>query len=73
MNILRVCDKLPLQRDFFNNSAGNLLTALRFPGGLYNFFNFIIIFYLMQVTMICRRGAYFMEMVEYYPKYVRLK
>ena len=47
MNILLVGDKLPVQRDFFTNSAGDLLPTLGFLGGLYNFCNFVIIFFLM--------------------------
>ena len=41
MNILLVGDKLPMQRGFFTNSAGDLLSALGFLGGLYNFCNFV--------------------------------
>ena len=37
MNILCACDKSPVQRVFFKNSAGDLLPALGFLGGLYNF------------------------------------
>ena len=40
-------NKLPVERGFFKNSAGDLLPALRFLGGLYNFCNFIIIFSLL--------------------------
>ena len=47
MNILRAGDKSPVQKGFFNNRAGDLLHALSFPGGLYNFCNFVIIFSLM--------------------------
>ena len=47
MNFLRAGDKSPLQRGFFTNSTGNLLLALGFLGGLYNFCNFVIIFSLM--------------------------
>ena len=47
MNILRAGDKSPVQRGFFTNSAGDLLPALEFLGLLYNFCNFVIIFYLM--------------------------
>ena len=47
MNILRAGDKSPVQRGFFTNSAGDLLPALGFLGGPYNFFDFVIIFYLM--------------------------
>ena len=41
MNILHVGDKSPAQRGFFKKSAGNLLPALRFLGGLCNFCNYI--------------------------------
>ena len=47
MNILHVDNKLPVQRGFFANSAGDLLPALGFLGGLHNFCNFVIIFPLM--------------------------
>ena len=47
MNILRLGDKSPMQRGFFTNSAGDLLSALRFLGELSNLFNFVIIFSLM--------------------------
>ena len=40
MNILR--DKSPAQRGYFKNSVADLLLALRFLGGLYNFCNFLI-------------------------------
>ena len=40
-------DKLPVQRSFFKNSVSDLLPAVRFLGGLYNFCNFIIIFSLL--------------------------
>ena len=59
MNILRLGDKSPVQRGFFTNSAGDLLPAQGFLGRLYNFCNFIIIFSLMQVRMICRSGDIF--------------
>ena len=42
MNILCTGDKLPLERGFFKNSTIDLLLALRFLGGLYNFCNFAI-------------------------------
>ena len=45
MNILYTDNKSPLQKGIFNNSMGNLLPALSFLGGLYNFCNFIIIFF----------------------------
>ena len=41
MNISRVGDKSPVQRGFFTNSAGDLLPALEFLGGLYNFCNYV--------------------------------
>ena len=44
---LHVGDKLPVQRGFFKNGAGDLLPALRFLGRVYNFYNFIIIFSLL--------------------------
>ena len=47
MNILPMDNKSPVQECFFKNSAGNLLPALRFLGGLYNFYNFVIILSLM--------------------------
>ena len=47
MNILRAGDKSPMQWGFFTNSAGDLLPALDFLGGLYNFWNLVIIFSLM--------------------------
>ena len=39
--------------------AGDLLPALRFLGGLHNFCNFVIIFYLMKVMIICRSSDIF--------------
>ena len=47
MNILRAGDKSRVQRIFFTNSAGDLLPAQGFLGGLYNFCNFLITFSLM--------------------------
>ena len=47
IDILHMGNKYPMQRGFFKNSAGNLLPALRFLDGLYNFCNFEIIFSLM--------------------------
>ena len=41
MNILSVGDKSPMQRGFFTNSMGDLLSTLGFLGGLYNFCNCI--------------------------------
>ena len=69
-NILRTGNKSPVQRGFFKNRMGNLLPALRFLGGMYNFCNFVIKFFLMQVMMMCRRVTYFtnLEMIEYYQK-----
>ena len=40
MNILWKGNRSPAQKGFFKNSAGNLLPALRFHGGLYNFGNY---------------------------------
>ena len=70
INILHVGDKSPMKRGFFKKSTGYLLPVLRFLGGLYYFCNFVIIFSLMQVTMIWRRVIYFAdsEMIEYYQK-----
>ena len=39
MNILHMGDKLPMQQGFFTNSTRDLLPALDFLGGLYNFCN----------------------------------
>ena len=50
MNISHAGDKSPVQRGFFTNSAGDLLTALGFLEGLYNFCNFVIIFSLYNVS-----------------------
>ena len=62
MNILCTGNKLLLQRGFFKNSAGHLLLALRFLGGLYNFHHFVIIFSLLLVMMMCsRRATYFTD------------
>ena len=47
MNILPTGNKLPVQRGFFKNDAGDLLPTLRFLGRLYNFCNFVIIFTLL--------------------------
>ena len=41
MNILSTGYKLPVQRGFFTNSAGDLLPTLGFLGGLSNFCNYI--------------------------------
>ena len=72
MNILHAGDKSPIQRGFFTNSTGNLLPTLGFLGGLYNFCNFVIIFSLMQVTMICRSSDIFYRFGNL-PKKVRMK
>ena len=48
MNILHAGNKSPMQRGFFTISTGDLLLALGFLGGLYNFCNFVIIFSLMK-------------------------
>ena len=50
---MRVINR-PSKEVFFANSAGDLLHALEFLGGLYNFCNFVIIFSLMLVKMIFR-------------------
>ena len=42
MNISCAGDKLPVERDFSKNGVDNLLSALRFLGGQYNFSNFLI-------------------------------
>ena len=47
MNILCAGYKLPMQRSFFKNSMCDLVFALRFLGGLYNFSNFVIVFSLV--------------------------
>ena len=47
MNILHTGYKSPVQRCFFTNSAGDLLSTLRFLGGLYNLCDFVITFSLM--------------------------
>ena len=57
-NILRTGNKSPVQRGFFKNRMGNLLPALRFLGGMYNFCNFVI-FFLMQGMMMCRRVTFY--------------
>ena len=59
MNILSVGDKSLVEKGFFLNSTADLLPALGFPGGLYNFCNFII-FSLMQVIMM-RRSSYILQ------------
>ena len=57
------------------NSAGDLLPALGFLGGLYNFCNFVIIFSLIKVTMVCRSSDIFYRFGNdrILPKNVRLK
>ena len=45
MNILCMGDKSPVQRGFFTNNMRDLLPALGFLGELYNFCNFVIIFF----------------------------
>ena len=47
MNIMCEGNKSPMQRGSFKNSVGDLLPALRFLGGLYNFCSFAIVFSLM--------------------------
>ena len=56
MNILSAGNKSPMQRVFSKNSMSNLLPALRFLGRRYKFHNFVI-FPLMQVMIIFRRGT----------------
>ena len=70
MNILRAGDKSPMQKGLFKTGIVDLLPVLRFLGRLYNFLNFIIIFSLMQVTMIRRRATHFTdsETIKYYQK-----
>ena len=50
MNISHVGGKSPVQRGFYTNSVGDLLTALGFLGGLHNFCTFVIIFSLYNVS-----------------------
>ena len=61
MNILRAGDKSPVQKRFFENSGGDVLPALRFLGGLYNFCNYVTT---------CKRATYFTdsELTGYYQK-----
>ena len=59
MNILHKGNKSPMQRGFSTNSMGDLLLVLGFLGGLYNFCNFVVIFFLVYVTMICRSSDIF--------------
>ena len=42
MNILHAGNRSPMQECFLKNSMNDLLPALRFLGGLYNFCNFVI-------------------------------
>ena len=42
MNIFCAGNKSSVQRGFSKNGTGNLLPALRFLSGLYNFCNFVI-------------------------------
>ena len=67
-----LCNKSSVQRDFSKKSVSNLLPTLRFLGRLYNFCNFVIIFSLMQVTMICRSSDIFYRFGNL-PKKVRLR
>ena len=55
MNILRAGDKSPAQERFLKTSAGDLLPALRFLGGLHNFCNFVIIFSLIKPRYVKER------------------
>ena len=75
MNILHAGEKSPMQRGFLTNSAGDLFPALGFLGGLYNFYNFVIIFSLLYVTRICRSSDIFhiFGNDRMLPKNVRLK
>ena len=41
LNILHAGDKSPVQRGFFKNSTGDLLSAVRFLSRLCNFCNYI--------------------------------
>ena len=70
-----LCNKSSVQRDFSKKSVSNLLPTLRFLGRLYNFCNFVIIFSLMQVTMICRSSGIFYRFQNYQvlPRKVWLK
>ena len=67
--------KSPVQRGFFRNSTGNLLPILGFLGELYNFCNFVIIFSLMYVMMICKSSDIFYRFGndQILPKNVQLK
>ena len=59
MNILRMGNKLPLQRGFFKNSTGNFLLTLRFLGGLSNSCN-LVIFSLIKLQW-CLKERHFWE------------
>ena len=48
MNILCAGDKSPVQECVLKTSADDLLSALRFLGGLHNFCNFVIILSLIK-------------------------
>ena len=54
MNILCVGDKLPMQRGFFKNNAGDLLPALSFLGRLYNTVFLVPIIYLPKFLIPCK-------------------
>ena len=41
INLLHTGNKLPMQRGFLKNSAGNIFAASRFLGGLYTFCYFV--------------------------------
>ena len=62
MNILHAGYKSPVQRDFIKNSKRDLLSTLRILTRLLNFCNFVVIFSLMQLTMICTRVAGFADL-----------
>ena len=63
MNNLCAGDKLPVQRGFFINSAGDLLPAL-------GFCNFVVIFSLINSRWYVELVTYFtdLEIIEYYQK-----
>ena len=69
MNILRMGD-IARAKSFFTNSAGDLLPALGFLGGLYNFCNFVIILSLIKSRWYVEVAIYFtdLEKIEYYQK-----
>ena len=70
MNNLCAGDKLPVQRGFFINSAGDLLPALGFLRRLYNFCNFVVMFSLINSWWYVELVTYFtdLEIIEYYQK-----